>query len=117
MKCVAVIKQSLCPFTSLASLFPSFLSIFHQFLNSYFFFITFVLIIIPFSGVPSQVVASGLRPGPERSPQAFNGCIHNVRINGEPQDLNYQAAVGARPQGVEGKVWGRFKKQKTGLST
>uniref|UniRef100_A0A8C4EK45 Slit homolog 3 (Drosophila) n=1 Tax=Dicentrarchus labrax TaxID=13489 RepID=A0A8C4EK45_DICLA len=42
-------------------------------------------------GVPSQVVASGLRPGPERSPQAFNGCIHNVRINGEPQDLSYRA--------------------------
>ncbi|TMS17038.1 Slit-like protein 3 protein [Larimichthys crocea] len=38
-------------------------------------------------GVPPQVVASGLRPGPERSPQTFNGCIHNVRINGEPQDL------------------------------
>ncbi|XP_037636755.1 slit homolog 3 protein [Sebastes umbrosus] len=54
-------------------------------------------------GVPSQVVASGLRPGPERSPQAFNGCIHNVRINGEPQDLSYRAAGGARPQGVEGK--------------
>uniref|UniRef100_A0AAQ5YM47 Slit homolog 3 (Drosophila) n=1 Tax=Amphiprion ocellaris TaxID=80972 RepID=A0AAQ5YM47_AMPOC len=42
-------------------------------------------------GVPSQVVASGLRPGPERSPQAFNGCIHNVRINGEPQDLSYRS--------------------------
>uniref|UniRef100_A0A668A4S2 Slit homolog 3 (Drosophila) n=1 Tax=Myripristis murdjan TaxID=586833 RepID=A0A668A4S2_9TELE len=41
-------------------------------------------------GVPSQVVASGLRPGPERSPQAFNGCIHNVRVNGEPQDLGYR---------------------------
>uniref|UniRef100_A0AAQ4RR43 Slit homolog 3 (Drosophila) n=1 Tax=Gasterosteus aculeatus aculeatus TaxID=481459 RepID=A0AAQ4RR43_GASAC len=43
-------------------------------------------------GVPSEVVASGLRPGPDRSPQAFNGCIHNVRINGEPQDLSYRAA-------------------------
>uniref|UniRef100_A0AAQ5Z9S6 Slit homolog 3 (Drosophila) n=1 Tax=Amphiprion ocellaris TaxID=80972 RepID=A0AAQ5Z9S6_AMPOC len=41
--------------------------------------------------VPSQVVASGLRPGPERSPQAFNGCIHNVRINGEPQDLTHSS--------------------------
>uniref|UniRef100_A0A669DBV8 Slit homolog 3 (Drosophila) n=1 Tax=Oreochromis niloticus TaxID=8128 RepID=A0A669DBV8_ORENI len=38
-------------------------------------------------GVPSQVVASGLRPGPERSPQGFSGCVHNVQINGEPQDL------------------------------
>uniref|UniRef100_A0A7N9AXC3 Slit homolog 3 (Drosophila) n=1 Tax=Mastacembelus armatus TaxID=205130 RepID=A0A7N9AXC3_9TELE len=38
-------------------------------------------------GVPSQVVASGLRPGPERSPQAFNGCIHNVQINGEILDF------------------------------
>uniref|UniRef100_A0A3B5AXB8 Slit homolog 3 protein-like n=1 Tax=Stegastes partitus TaxID=144197 RepID=A0A3B5AXB8_9TELE len=48
-------------------------------------------------GVPSQVVASGLRPGPERSPQAFNGCIHNVRINGEAQDLSYRS-TGGRPQ-------------------
>uniref|UniRef100_A0A8D0AEW4 Slit homolog 3 (Drosophila) n=1 Tax=Sander lucioperca TaxID=283035 RepID=A0A8D0AEW4_SANLU len=32
----------------------------------------------------------GLRPSPERFPQAFNGCIHNVRINGEPQDLSYR---------------------------
>lgn len=56
-----------------------------------------VLLLLP--GVPPQVVASGLRPGPERSPQAFNGCIHNVRINGEPQDLSYRAA-GGRPQGV-----------------
>uniref|UniRef100_G3PVN4 Slit homolog 3 (Drosophila) n=1 Tax=Gasterosteus aculeatus aculeatus TaxID=481459 RepID=G3PVN4_GASAC len=46
-------------------------------------------------GVPSEVVASGLRPGPDRSPQAFNGCIHNVRINGEPQDLSYRAAGAA----------------------
>ncbi|KAM9412861.1 LOW QUALITY PROTEIN: slit homolog 3 protein-like [Salvelinus alpinus] len=38
-------------------------------------------------GIPSAVVASGLRSGPDRSPQAFNGCIHNVRINGELQDL------------------------------
>uniref|UniRef100_A0A4W5NCL2 Slit homolog 3 (Drosophila) n=1 Tax=Hucho hucho TaxID=62062 RepID=A0A4W5NCL2_9TELE len=29
-------------------------------------------------------------------PQAFNGCIHNVRINGELQDL------GAAPRGLEG---------------
>lgn len=49
-------------------------------------------------GAPSQVVASGLRPGPDRSPQAFNGCIHNVRINGEAQDLSYRTA------GVGGKV-------------
>ncbi|TKS72815.1 Slit -like protein 3 protein [Collichthys lucidus] len=55
-------------------------------------------------GVPPQVVASGLRPGPERSPQTFNGCIHNVRINGEPQDLSYRAAGGARTQGFEGKA-------------
>lgn len=55
-------------------------------------------------GVPSEVVASGLRPGPDRSPQAFNGCIHNVRINGEPQDLSYRAAGAARPRGLEGKV-------------
>lgn len=59
------------------------------------------LLLLP--GVPSQVVASGLRPGPERSPQAFYGCIHNVRINGEPQDLSYQATAG-QPQGLEGKV-------------
>uniref|UniRef100_A0A672FNL6 Slit homolog 3 (Drosophila) n=1 Tax=Salarias fasciatus TaxID=181472 RepID=A0A672FNL6_SALFA len=52
-------------------------------------------------GVPPQVVASGLRPGPERSPLAFNGCIHNVRINGEPQDLSYRPSGGGRPQGVE----------------
>ncbi|KAL3060964.1 hypothetical protein OYC64_009222 [Pagothenia borchgrevinki] len=57
-------------------------------------------------GVPSQVVASGLRPGPERSPQTFNGCIHNVRINGEPQDLSYRGSGGARPQGVEPKSEG-----------
>lgn len=49
-------------------------------------------------GAPSQVVASGLRAGPERSPQAFNGCIHNVRINGEAQDLTHQTA------GAGGKV-------------
>uniref|UniRef100_A0AAZ3P2N5 Slit homolog 3 (Drosophila) n=1 Tax=Oncorhynchus tshawytscha TaxID=74940 RepID=A0AAZ3P2N5_ONCTS len=47
-------------------------------------------------GVPSAVMASGLRSGPDRSPQAFNGCIHNVRINGELQDL------GAAPHGLEG---------------
>uniref|UniRef100_A0A674MXI3 Slit homolog 3 (Drosophila) n=1 Tax=Takifugu rubripes TaxID=31033 RepID=A0A674MXI3_TAKRU len=45
-------------------------------------------------GAPSQVVASGLRPGPDRSPQAFNGCIHNVRINGEAQDLSYRTSDG-----------------------
>uniref|UniRef100_A0A671XZL4 Slit homolog 3 (Drosophila) n=1 Tax=Sparus aurata TaxID=8175 RepID=A0A671XZL4_SPAAU len=41
-------------------------------------------------GTHTHVVASGLRPGPERSPQAFNGCIHNVRINGEAQDLSFR---------------------------
>lgn len=51
-------------------------------------------------GVPSQVVASGLRPGPERSPQTFNGCIHNVQINGEAQDLSYRSTAGGQ-QGVE----------------
>uniref|UniRef100_A0A8C5HHE2 Slit homolog 3 protein-like n=1 Tax=Gouania willdenowi TaxID=441366 RepID=A0A8C5HHE2_GOUWI len=51
-------------------------------------------------GVPSQVVALGLRPGPDRSPQAFNGCIHNVRINGEAQDLSYRS-TGGRAQGLE----------------
>uniref|UniRef100_A0A669E1W4 Slit homolog 3 (Drosophila) n=1 Tax=Oreochromis niloticus TaxID=8128 RepID=A0A669E1W4_ORENI len=45
-------------------------------------------------GVPSQVVASGLRPGPERSPQGFSGCVHNVQINGEPQDLSYRSRGG-----------------------
>uniref|UniRef100_A0A8C6TXW4 Slit homolog 3 (Drosophila) n=1 Tax=Neogobius melanostomus TaxID=47308 RepID=A0A8C6TXW4_9GOBI len=44
-------------------------------------------------GVPSQVVAPGLRPGPDRSPQTFNGCIHNVKINGELQDLIYQSTA------------------------
>uniref|UniRef100_A0A6Q2WUL9 Slit homolog 3 (Drosophila) n=1 Tax=Esox lucius TaxID=8010 RepID=A0A6Q2WUL9_ESOLU len=42
------------------------------------------------------VVGSGLRSGPDRVPQAFNGCIHNVRVNGEQQDL------GTAPRGVEG---------------
>uniref|UniRef100_A0A8C6TFX3 Slit homolog 3 (Drosophila) n=1 Tax=Neogobius melanostomus TaxID=47308 RepID=A0A8C6TFX3_9GOBI len=56
-------KQSLCPVPSLAP------------------------------GVPSQVVAPGLRPGPDRSPQTFNGCIHNVKINGELQDLIYQSTA------------------------
>lgn len=50
------------------------------------------------------MVATGLRPGPERPPQAFNGCIHNVRINGELQDLSYRVASGGRPQGVDSKV-------------
>ncbi|MEQ2262693.1 hypothetical protein XENORESO_019487 [Xenotaenia resolanae] len=53
-------------------------------------------------GVPSQVVASGLRPGPERSPQAFDGCIHNVRINGETQDLSFRS-TGGPIHGMEGK--------------
>ncbi|KAM6976668.1 slit homolog 3 protein [Aplochiton taeniatus] len=38
-------------------------------------------------GVSAHAVASGLRPGPDRSPTPFNGCIHNVRVNGELQDL------------------------------
>uniref|UniRef100_A0A674CV94 Slit homolog 3 (Drosophila) n=1 Tax=Salmo trutta TaxID=8032 RepID=A0A674CV94_SALTR len=46
--------------------------------------------------VPSALMASRLRSGPDRSPQAFNGCIHNVRINGELQDL------GAALRGLEG---------------
>lgn len=45
----------------------------------------------PVLGVPPQVLASGLRFSPDRSPQGFNGCIHNVQINGEPQDLSYPA--------------------------
>lgn len=92
------------------------LSTFISFSSPPSFPITSCLVLFHFPGVPSQVVASGLRPGPERSPQAFNGCIHNVRINGEPQDLSYQAAGGARPQGVEGKVitWGRFISGKRG---
>ncbi|XP_036403919.1 slit homolog 3 protein [Megalops cyprinoides] len=51
-------------------------------------------------GVPSVVGASGLRQGSERGSQAFNGCIHNVRINGELQDL------GAAPRGAEGVLPG-----------
>ncbi|KAJ8015241.1 hypothetical protein DPEC_G00024090 [Dallia pectoralis] len=47
-------------------------------------------------GVPSAVVGSSLRSGPDRVPQAFSGCLHNVRINGELQDL------GSAPHGVEG---------------
>ncbi|KAK7922042.1 hypothetical protein WMY93_008944 [Mugilogobius chulae] len=56
-------------------------------------------------GVPSQVVASGLRPGPDRSPQTFNGCIHNIRINGELQDLSFRGTGGGQ-QGVESKANG-----------
>ncbi|XP_035769669.1 slit homolog 3 protein [Neolamprologus brichardi] len=54
-------------------------------------------------GVPSQVVASGLRPGPERSPQGFSGCVHNVQINGEPQDLSYRSRGAGQLQRIEGK--------------
>lgn len=99
---VTVIRQSLFQLASPVSS-PSSLSV------------TSCLVSVLFPGVPSQVVASGLRPGPERSPQAFNGCIHNVRINGEAQDLSFRAAGGAQPQGVEAKVirWGRFRKHKS----
>ncbi|CAG5989155.1 unnamed protein product [Menidia menidia] len=54
-------------------------------------------------GVPSQVVASGLRLGPERAPQTFNGCIHNVQINSETQDLSLRYTGGGRQQGVRSK--------------
>lgn len=60
--------------------------------------------VLHFPGVPPQVVASGLRPGPDRSPQAFNGCIHNVRINGEHQDLSYRATGGGGKVNTCGKV-------------
>lgn len=73
-----------------------------QFLHSFFqmSFVTYLFFpsssyfVLHFPGVPPQVVASGLRPGPDRSPQAFNGCIHNVRVNGEHQDLSYRATEG-----------------------
>ncbi|XP_048031891.1 slit homolog 3 protein isoform X1 [Megalobrama amblycephala] len=38
-------------------------------------------------GVPSLIDTVGLRPGPDRPFQSFNGCIHDVRLNGELQDL------------------------------
>ncbi|XP_036424374.1 slit homolog 3 protein isoform X1 [Colossoma macropomum] len=38
-------------------------------------------------GVPSAVGSLGLRSGPDRQSPSFNGCIHNVRINGELQEL------------------------------
>ncbi|KAI4890876.1 hypothetical protein NFI96_030905, partial [Prochilodus magdalenae] len=38
-------------------------------------------------GVPSALSSSGLRSGPDRQSPSFNGCIHNVRINGELQEL------------------------------
>lgn len=74
------------------------------FSTNFSFFSCIIFLPLHFKGVPPQVVASGLRPGPERSPQAFNGCIHNVRINGEPQDLSYRSTGGGRLQGVAGKV-------------
>lgn len=40
------------------------------------------------AGVPSTIGSTGLRTGAERTSQSFNGCIHNVRINGELQDLS-----------------------------
>ncbi|XP_041918586.1 slit homolog 2 protein-like [Alosa sapidissima] len=51
-------------------------------------------------GVPALIGASGLRPGPDRPSQSFNGCVHNVRINGELQDL------GGAPRGTEGVLPG-----------
>ncbi|XP_046876349.1 slit homolog 3 protein [Hypomesus transpacificus] len=53
-------------------------------------------------GVPSQVVASVLRPSPERNPPLFNGCIHNVRINSDLQDLGGVAG----PRGAQGALPG-----------
>ncbi|KAI7801423.1 putative slit-like protein 3 protein [Triplophysa rosa] len=47
-------------------------------------------------GIPSLIGTAGLRQGPDRPFQSFNGCIHNVRLNGELQDL------GSRLAGVEG---------------
>uniref|UniRef100_A0A8C1M0N7 Slit homolog 3 (Drosophila) n=1 Tax=Cyprinus carpio TaxID=7962 RepID=A0A8C1M0N7_CYPCA len=47
-------------------------------------------------GVPSLIDTAGLRPGPDRPFQSFNGCIHDVRLNGELQDL------GSGVAGVEG---------------
>uniref|UniRef100_A0A672N047 Slit homolog 3 protein-like n=1 Tax=Sinocyclocheilus grahami TaxID=75366 RepID=A0A672N047_SINGR len=47
-------------------------------------------------GVPSLIDTAGLRPGPDRPLQSFNGCIHDVRLNGELQDL------GSGVAGVEG---------------
>lgn len=40
------------------------------------------------SGVPSTISSTGPRTGSERTSQSFNGCIHNVRINGELQELS-----------------------------
>ncbi|XP_053487014.1 slit homolog 3 protein [Ictalurus furcatus] len=39
-------------------------------------------------GVPSAIGSTGLRTGAERTSQSFNGCIHNVRFNGELQELS-----------------------------
>uniref|UniRef100_A0A8C6KQ45 Slit homolog 3 (Drosophila) n=1 Tax=Nothobranchius furzeri TaxID=105023 RepID=A0A8C6KQ45_NOTFU len=57
-------------------------------------------------GVPPQVVASGLRPGPERSPQTFDGCINNVRINGDTQDLSFRSTGRGQSQGGDGILVG-----------
>ncbi|KAJ8393902.1 hypothetical protein AAFF_G00056310 [Aldrovandia affinis] len=51
-------------------------------------------------GVPSTVGSAGLRQGAERGSLAFNGCIHNVRVNGELQDL------GTATRGGEGVLPG-----------
>uniref|UniRef100_A0A672MSD0 Slit homolog 3 protein-like n=1 Tax=Sinocyclocheilus grahami TaxID=75366 RepID=A0A672MSD0_SINGR len=44
----------------------------------------------------TELYIGGLRPGPDRPLQSFNGCIHDVRLNGELQDL------GGGLEGVEG---------------
>uniref|UniRef100_A0AAY4EM14 Slit homolog 3 (Drosophila) n=1 Tax=Denticeps clupeoides TaxID=299321 RepID=A0AAY4EM14_9TELE len=51
-------------------------------------------------GVPALIGASGLRPGPDRPSQSFNGCIQNVQVNGELQDL------GGSPRGPDGVLPG-----------
>uniref|UniRef100_A0A8B9L9Q5 Slit homolog 3 (Drosophila) n=1 Tax=Astyanax mexicanus TaxID=7994 RepID=A0A8B9L9Q5_ASTMX len=38
-------------------------------------------------GVPSELSSPSSRSGADRQSQSFNGCIHNVRINGELQEL------------------------------
>ncbi|XP_037531385.1 slit homolog 3 protein [Nematolebias whitei] len=54
-------------------------------------------------GVPSQVMTSSLHQAPERSHQAFDGCIHNVQINGETQDLSFMSTGRGQLHGMESK--------------